>query len=289
MGRRRKGRAVHGWLVVDKPYGMSSAAVVNTARRALDAQKAGHAGTLDPLATGLLAIAFGEATKTIPIAQEGAKTYRFTARLGAATTTDDAEGAIVSRADTRPDDAAIRAALTAFEGETLQVPPVFSAIKVDGERAYALARAALAGEDTALPELAPRPLTVHRIALTARPDPDHAEIEMTCAKGGYVRAVARDLGRMLGCGAHVSALRRTASGAFSLAQAISFESFERIAHERASADLLPVATGLDDIPALAVAAAEAPRSRPPRPSPPPRGWRPRAGARPAPVSTGPPR
>jgi tRNA pseudouridine55 synthase len=255
MGPRKKGRRVDGWLVVDKPLGITSAAVVNAARRALDAQKAGHSGTLDPLATGVLAIAFGEATKTVPAAQDGAKSYRFTVRLGQRTTTDDAEGEVIAESPARPSDDEIRAALRAFEGEIAQVPPVFSAVKVAGERAYDLARA---GE---IPELAPRPLTVHRIALTARPDPDHAEIEMVCGKGGYVRSVARDLGEALGCHGHVSALRRLATGPFRLEHAIAFEKIGEMLHEGGSANLLPVATGLDDIPALAVTGDMADRLR----------------------------
>lgn len=260
MARRKRGTDVHGWLVVDKPVGPSSAAVVATARRALDARKAGHAGTLDPLASGVLAVAFGEATKTVPYAQDGAKTYRFTVRLGQATETDDAEGAVVATSDRRPDAAAIVEALAAFEGETLQVPPVYSAVKIGGRRAYDLARAAAEGTAD-LPDLAARPLTVHAIALLARPDPDHAEIEMTCGKGGYVRSVARDLGRMLGCHGHVAALRRVAAGPFGLAHAISFDELATMTQETAHARLLPVATGLDDIPALAVTAVDADRLR----------------------------
>lgn len=246
MARRRKGNPVHGWLVIDKPLGVTSAAVVNKARWALKAQKAGHAGTLDPLATGVLAVAFGEATKTVALAQEGLKTYRFTVRLGQATTTDDAEGAVIATSDARPSDDEIRAALRDFEGDILQTPPRFSAVKVAGARAYDLARG---GEDF---DLAARPLRVHRLALVARPDPDHAEIEMTCGKGGYVRSIARDLGARLGCHGHVVALRRLASGRFRLADAIPFEMLDEIGHEGATVDLLKVATGLDDIPALAV-------------------------------------
>jgi len=249
MARRRKGNPVNGWLVIDKPLGVTSAAVVNKARWALRAQKAGHAGTLDPLATGVLAIAFGEATKTIALAQEGVKTYRFTVRLGEATTTDDAEGEVIAQSDARPTDAEIRAALAGFEGDIMQTPPRFSAVKVAGERAYDLARG---GEAFALEA---RPLKVYRIAMVARPDPDHAEIEMSCGKGGYVRAIARDLGELLGCHGHVSQLRRIASGGFTLDDAIPFEKLDEIGHEGATVDLLKVATGLDDIPALAVSEA----------------------------------
>ncbi|MEM7496670.1 MAG: tRNA pseudouridine(55) synthase TruB [Pseudomonadota bacterium] len=260
MARRKRGRDVHGWLIVDKPVGPTSSDVVNMCRRALDAKKAGHAGTLDPLASGLLAIAFGEATKTIPLVQEGAKTYRFGVRLGQATTTDDAEGAVLAESAARPSDDEIRAALPAFTGAIMQVPPAFSAVKIDGTRAYDLARAAL-DDPEALPELRARPLTVERLVLLERPDPDHAVLEMICGKGGYVRSIARDLGRVLGCGAHVSALRRLASGTMTLKRAFSFAPGEKIGQEAASAHLLPVATGLDDIPALAVSGEEADRLR----------------------------
>ncbi|MEL6773448.1 MAG: tRNA pseudouridine(55) synthase TruB [Pseudomonadota bacterium] len=244
MARRRKGRRIDGWLVLDKPVGPSSAHGVAKARRALEAQKAGHAGTLDPLASGVLAIAFGEATKTVPVAQEGAKAYRFTVRLGQATETDDAEGGVIAESPARPTDAEIAAALTAFEGEIMQVPPAYSAIKVDGERAYAVARA---GDSVTL---AARPLTVHAIALIARPDADHAVVEMTCGKGGYVRSVARDLGVALGCHGHVADLRRTAAGPFALAQAVPWEALEDPAALEAA--LLPLEAGLTGLPMIPV-------------------------------------
>ncbi|MEM6680283.1 MAG: tRNA pseudouridine(55) synthase TruB, partial [Pseudomonadota bacterium] len=211
------------------------------------------------LASGLLAIAFGEATKTVPLVQEGDKTYRFTLRLGQATTTDDAEGAVIAESAERPSDGAIEAALTGFRGKIQQVPPAYSAVKLDGRRAYDVARAAREGE--ALPALAPRALFVARLDLVDRPDADHAVLEMTCGKGGYVRSVARDLGRVLGCEGHVAALRRLRSGAMTLERAISFDASEGIGHEAASAHLLPVATGLDDIPALAVSETDAERLR----------------------------
>jgi len=260
MARRRKGRAVHGWLVVDKPAGMTSTQVVAKARRALQAQKAGHAGTLDPLARGVLAIAFGEATKTVPIAQEAPKTYRFTMRLGQETTTDDAEGAVAGERETRPSDAEICAALGAYLGEIEQVPPQFSAVKVAGARAYDLARA---GEAL---DLAPRRLRVDSLALIARPDRDHAELELVCGKGGYVRAIARDLGRDLGCLAHVVALTRTALGAFTLDEAVDTAALERIA-EGEAAPLLPVEAGLRGLPEVAVGVAEAARLANGQPTP----------------------
>ncbi len=264
MARKRKGRPVDGWLIVDKPAGVGSTAVVGKARWAFQAQKAGHAGTLDPLATGLLAIAFGEATKTIPYAQEGLKTYRFTVRLGARTATDDAEGEVIARSDRRPTDAEIAAALPAFEGEISQVPPQFSAVRVEGERAYDLAREGVEMD------LAPRPLWVERLALLARPDPDTAELELVCGKGGYVRSIARDLGEALGCHAHVIALTRTASGGFTLAQAVPFDRLDALREtESTESDdlLLPLEAGLTDLPQVRVRATEAERLRRGNPAP----------------------
>ncbi|MEL6979935.1 MAG: tRNA pseudouridine(55) synthase TruB [Pseudomonadota bacterium] len=247
MPRRRKGRRIDGWLVVDKPKGVGSTDVVSKARWALQAQKAGHAGTLDPLATGVLAIAFGEATKTVPYAQEGAKTYRFTVRWGSATNTDDAEGEVIATAAARPSAAEIEAALPDFVGVVMQRPPAFSAIKVDGARAYDLAR------EGAAPELAPRPIRIDALRLIETPRAEEAVLEMVCGKGGYVRAVARDLGERLGCFGHVTALRRLTSGPFTLDEAISFEMLDRL-RDTSPSDLriAPVAAGLDDIPALTV-------------------------------------
>ena len=240
MARRRKGRDVTGWLLIDKPAGVGSTDVVNRARRVLDARKAGHAGTLDPLATGLLAIAFGEATKTIPVAQDGMKGYRFTVRWGAETATDDAEGETLRSADLRPTEAAIRAALPAFTGDIEQTPPAVSAVKVAGERAYDLARE---GRPV---ELAPRPLFVESLELVARPDPEHAELEMVCGKGGYVRAIARDLGRSLGCLGHVSALRRVFAEPFDAEEAAPFAVLEDRAATEAA--LKPLEAGLAGLP-----------------------------------------
>lgn len=245
MARTRKGRAVSGWLVVDKPAGVTSTAVVNKVKWALQAQKAGHAGTLDPAATGVLAIALGEATKTVPYITDALKCYRFMVRFGTATTTDDAEGAPLATSPLRPTDAQIAAALPAFRGEILQTPPQFSAVKVDGERAYDLARD---GEQL---DLAPRPLWVERLDLVARPDPDHAEFEMVCGKGGYVRAIARDLGRALGCLGHVLWLRRTWSGPFDAAEGLTLDEVDRLARTPdLDARLLPLETGLADLPEL---------------------------------------
>jgi tRNA pseudouridine55 synthase len=241
MGRRKKGRDVSGWLVLDKPAGPTSTAAVNKARWVLQAQKAGHAGTLDPAATGLLAIAFGEATKTIPFVTDALKCYRFTVRWGAETATDDAEGAVTATSAARPDPAALEAALPAFRGDILQTPPAFSAVKVAGERAYALAR------DGEAPELAARPLHVARLDLVDIPDPDRAELEMVCGKGGYVRAIARDLGRALGCLGHVERLRRLWSGPFALAGAATWADLEGDP-DALEARLLPLEAALAGLP-----------------------------------------
>lgn len=245
MARTKKGRAISGWLVIDKPAGITSTAVVNKVKWAFQAQKAGHAGTLDPAATGVLAVAFGEATKTVPYITDALKCYRFTVRFGAATTTDDAEGSVIATSDTRPTDAAINAALAAFRGDIMQVPPQFSAVKVDGERAYDLAR-----EGEAM-DLAARPLWVESLDLVERPDADHAVLEMVCGKGGYVRSVARDLGQALGCLGHVLWLRREWSGPFSATQGASLEDIDRLARtDDIDALLLPLELGLADLPEL---------------------------------------
>ncbi len=255
MARRRRGRKIDGWVVVDKPEGVTSTEVVNKARWAFRAAKAGHAGTLDPLGTGVLPIAFGEATKVIPIVQEGLKTYRFEIRFGCATDTDDAEGRVIATSDARPSDAEIEAALGQFVGEIMQVPPRYSAVRVEGARAYDLAREGIE------PDLAARPLWVDSLKLLARPDPDHAELELVCGKGGYVRAIARDLGLALGTYAHVTRLRRLRVGPFGLDDAISFEMLDEIRHTGGAEHLLPLARALDDIPAVPVSAAMAARLR----------------------------
>lgn len=255
MGRR-KGRAISGWLVVDKPAGVTSTAVVNKVRWALGAAKAGHAGTLDPAATGVLAVALGEATKTVPFITDALKCYRFAVRFGVATNTDDAEGEVIATAEGRPTDEAIRAALPAFTGDIMQVPPQFSAVKVDGERAYALAR-----EGEAL-DLAARPLWVESLDLVARPDADTAEFEMVCGKGGYVRSIARDLGAALGCLGHVLWLRRVWSGPFEAEDGIGMDRIDALAQSpELDALLLPLETGLADLPELKATAEGAARLR----------------------------
>jgi tRNA pseudouridine55 synthase len=256
MARKRRGNPVHGWLILDKPAGMSSAQAVGAVRRLFDAQKAGHGGTLDPLATGVLPIALGEATKTVAWAMEGRKAYRFTVRWGERRTTDDAEGPVIETSDRRPGRAEIEAALPAFLGEIQQRPPEFSAIHLDGERAYDLARR---GESVVL---APRPVHVESLRLVAIPDPDHAEFEAEVGKGTYIRALGRDLAGALGTVAHVARLRRIRVGPFTEARAISLENLASLGHSPGPfGHLLSLETALDDIPALALTEAEANRLR----------------------------
>ena len=247
MARRRKGEAVNGWVCLDKPVEMGSTEAVSKVRRLFNAQKAGHAGTLDPLASGILPIALGEATKTVPFMMEAEKVYRFTVNWGVSTDTVDREGEIVARSDVRPTLDQVKAALTGFVGEIDQVPPAFSAIKVDGQRAYDLAR------DGVEVELKPRRVTVHEARVTAAPDADHVEITLRTGKGVYVRSLARDLAAALGAEGHVSALRRERVGPFSTENAVSLDFLIDLVHrDAASEGLLPVATALDDIPELAV-------------------------------------
>ncbi|MEO0378935.1 MAG: tRNA pseudouridine(55) synthase TruB [Pseudomonadota bacterium] len=256
MARKRKGRDISGWLVVDKPAGPTSTAVVNKVRWALDAKKAGHAGTLDPDATGVLAVALGEATKTVPFITDALKAYAFTVRLGVGTNTDDAEGEVLHTSDLRPDDPAIKAALSAFIGDIKQIPPQFSAVKIDGERAYKRARD---GEGMTL---AARDLFVESLLLTDRPDADHVTLEMVCGKGGYVRSIARDLGAALGCYGHVRELRRIWSGPFDAADGLSIAQIEEMAKTPALDDhLLPLEQGLDDLSEVIATAEGAARLR----------------------------
>ncbi len=243
MGRTRKGRDISGWLVIDKPAGPTSTAVVNKVRWALQAKKAGHAGTLDPDATGVLAVALGEATKTVPYITDALKAYAFTVRLGQSTNTDDAEGEIIATSNIRPSDDDIKAALGRFVGDIMQVPPKFSAVKIDGQRAYKLARD---GEEV---EIAARPLWVEELVMTDRPDADHVTLEMTCGKGGYVRSIARDLGEALGCFGHVRDLRRIWSGPFDAADGLTLAKVEELAQTpELDTYLRPVADGLAELP-----------------------------------------
>jgi tRNA pseudouridine55 synthase len=252
MARRKKGDAVHGWICLDKPYDFGSTDAVSRVRRLFNAQKAGHAGTLDPLATGVLPIALGEATKTVSFLMEADKTYRFTIRWGETTDSFDREGRTIATSDVRPTPDAVAAVLPRFVGAIQQVPPAFSAVRVGGERAYDLARA---GEAVALE---PREVVIHAAEVTAAPDADHVEITLTCGKGTYVRAIVRDLAEALGACGHVSALRRTRVGPFEEAGAVTLESLADLCHTPGRREvLLPVETALDDIPALAVTAEDA--------------------------------
>lgn len=245
MGRRKKkGDPVSGWVNLDKPYGMTSTQAVGKIRRIMNAQKVGHAGTLDPLATGVLPIALGEATKTIPFAQDDIKTYSFTAVWGEQRNTDDAEGDIVAKSDHRPNKADIETVLSQFIGEIEQTPPKFSAIKINGERAYDLAREGVE------PEMKSRTVYIESLILKEARD-NEADLEMTCGKGTYVRALTRDLGEVLGTKAYVGALRREKVGAFTSDNAISLDNLEEIDYVAARDEaLLPLQTVLDDIPAL---------------------------------------
>lgn len=256
MARRKKGEKIDGWVVLDKPVGIGSTPAVGRVRRLFGAQKAGHGGTLDPLASGVLPIALGEATKTVPFVMDGRKEYRFTIRFGEARSTEDGEGEVTATSNIRPADAAIGAALAAFVGEIEQMPPAYSALKIDGRRAYDLARA---GE---VVDLKSRRVMIERLELTGRPDPDHADFVVQCGKGTYIRSLGRDLALALGTVGHLSALRRTAAGPFREEQAISLPKLECLGHIPALfGALAPVATALDDIPALAMTEAQANRLR----------------------------
>jgi len=256
VARKKKGQPIHGWLVLDKPEGITSTQALGKVRRLLNAEKAGHGGTLDPLATGILPIAFGEATKTVSYAMDGAKTYRFAVCWGERRATDDREGAVIDTSAERPTRDAIVAALPAFLGEIRQVPPQFSAIKVDGERAYDIARQGDAVE------LEPRTVRIDRFELVDMPDADHAVFEVDCGKGTYVRSLARDLALALGTVGHVATLRRTRVGRFTLDKAISLDELAAMEQGAAVERLLqPIETALDDIPALALTEAEAHRLR----------------------------
>lgn len=237
---RKKGRDISGWLVVDKPAGIGSTDVVSKVRWALDAKKAGHAGTLDPDATGVLAIALGEATKTVSYLTEALKAYDFTVNWGTSMSTDDASGEVVDRRDLRPQPDDIRAALPAFTGDIMQVPPAYSAVRLDGERAYNLAR-----EGVYL-ELEPRPLFVESLELLAARQ-DDADFRMVCGKGGYVRSIARDLGARLGCLGHVAHLRRIWSGPFVVEDGVAFDRIDRANQDELDALLLPIEAGLGDM------------------------------------------
>jgi tRNA pseudouridine55 synthase len=257
--KKRQKRDVHGWIVLDKPIGMTSTHAVTVIRNLFGAKRAGHAGTLDPLASGCLPIALGEATKTVPFVVDSRKTYQFTIRWGEERDTDDAEGRVVATSDIRPDRAAIEALLPRFIGAIAQVPPRYSAVKIGGERAYDLAR------DGEIVELAARTVDIYGLQLLDIPGPDHAVLAAECGKGTYVRSLARDFGRALGAFGHVSALRRNRVGPFGEADMMPLEQVEALCHRAAAGEghladiLLPIETALDDIPALAVSQADAAR------------------------------
>jgi tRNA pseudouridine55 synthase len=257
MGRRkRRGDPVNGWFIIDKPTGLTSTAVVNEMRRLANAAKAGHGGTLDPLATGVLPVALGEATKTMRYIVDGTKSYQFTLRWGIATDSDDADGAVIATSDGRPEAAAVRAVLPRFTGEISQIPPRYSAIKVAGQRAYDLARE---GESF---DLEARTVFVEAIELVATPDPDHAIFEVTCGPGAYMRGLGRDIAQAVGTVGHITALRRTRVGPFRVENAISLDELRSFEDSAAVLQhMLPVETALDDIPALALTDSEARRLR----------------------------
>ena len=256
MARRRRGRVVNGWIALDKPVGLTSTAAVAQLKRLFDAQKVGHAGTLDPLASGVLPIAFGEATKTVAHAMDGRKRYQFTIRWGESRSTDDAEGEVTATSTVRPARDAILSVLPRFTGTFDQVPPIYSAIKINGERAYDLAR------DGQTPALAPRPITIEALDLVDIPDTDHAVLAAVSGKGAYMRALARDIALALGTVGYMSALRRIAVGAFTLDDAVTLAHITDLsAQGLGDQALLPVAAPLDDIPAVVVSEGEAHRMR----------------------------
>ena len=260
MGRRKKGDPVNGWVNLDKPLNMTSTEAVSKVRRLFNAQKAGHAGTLDPLATGILPIALGEATKTVPFLMEAGKTYRFTIAWGAATATFDREGEVIARSDVRPSREAVEAVLPQFIGEIEQAPPIYSAIKVGGQRAYDLAR------DGVAVELAARPVIIRDLYVLEASSADEITLEMSCGKGTYVRALARDLAQTLGACGHVSVLRRTQVGRFEESRSITLEKLADFIHKGCGSEaMLPVETALDDIPALAITDEDAFKLRQGRP------------------------
>ena len=249
---KRVKNKIDGWVVLDKPLGLGSTSAVGRVRWLFGAAKAGHGGTLDPLATGVLPIALGEATKTVPFVMDGRKEYKFTLRFGEARSTEDAEGEVTATSDNRPTDDAIRAALPSFVGEVEQIPPAFSALKIDGQRAYDLARA---GEAVVLKA---RKVTIERLELLRRPDADHADFVVGCGKGTYIRSLGRDLALALGTVGYLSALRRTVAGPFREEGSISLSKLEALGHNSPLLGALaPVATALDDIPALALTEAQA--------------------------------
>lgn len=256
MGRKKKGIPVHGWLIIDKPLEMSSNNVVGKARWLTKAQKVGHGGTLDPLASGILPLAFGEATKTVSFAMDGTKIYQFEITFGESRNTDDAEGEVTQTSDIRPTEDEIKAVLSDFVGEIDQVPPIYSALKIDGQRAYKLAR-----EDKEV-EMTARKVMIHRLELVEMVDANRARFEVECGKGTYVRSLGRDIAIKLGTLGYISFLRRTKVGPFDEKCAISLEKLEEIVHSEALFEsLLAIETVLDDISAMALSEEEAQKVR----------------------------
>ncbi|MEH6474519.1 MAG: tRNA pseudouridine(55) synthase TruB, partial [Sneathiella sp.] len=254
MARKRRGIPIHGWLNIDKPAGLSSAAVVGAVKRITNAQKAGHAGTLDPFATGVLPIALGEATKTVPYIVDDIKEYGFTARWGEARNTDDIDGEITETSAVRPTEQDLAQVLPKFTGLITQIPPIFSAIKIDGKRAYKLARD---GAEITMPS---REVTIHSMSLEETQDTNHSRFHVCCSKGTYIRALARDIALEVGTFAHLSQLRRTKVGPFLAENAISLDKLEKLWQCPAEfEDLLPLTTALDDIPAVAISETQADR------------------------------
>ena len=257
---KKRGKPIHGWVVFDKPLGMSSTQGVGKIRWLFNAEKAGHGGTLDPLATGLLPIALGEATKTVQWAMDGRKKYEFRIKWGAETATDDLEGEVTATSVLKPNQSSIESILKEFLGEITQIPPIYSALKIDGERAYDLARAGKT------PEMKPRQVLIEELRLLDCSNPEHADFEVVCGKGTYIRALARDMGRKLGCLGHLTLLRRTQVGPFTESDMISLESLEELSHkpdrdEALQSVLRSIVTVLDGIPALAVMDGQAAQLR----------------------------
>lgn len=255
-----KKNAIDGWLIIDKPEGMGSTDVVTKVKRLIHPEKIGHAGTLDPLATGILPLALGQATKTVPFAMDSIKTYVFTVKWGERTDTDDSQGKVIETSDLRPTKEQVDAILPRFFGLILQEPPIYSALKINGERAYDLARA---GKEVILE---PREVWIEELLQLGMPDSDTSIFTCTCGKGTYVRALARDFGRLLGCQGHIVELRRTRVGGFHALNAISLDSFEKMCLENTLEHVLatclhPTQTALDDIPALAMSGVDANRLR----------------------------
>ncbi|MFP4312772.1 MAG: tRNA pseudouridine(55) synthase TruB [Alphaproteobacteria bacterium] len=251
MARKRKGNPIHGWINLDKPQGLTSTQGIGRIRRVLSPEKIGHAGTLDPLATGILPIAMGDATKIIPFVQDADKTYSFTVKWGEATDSDDSEGEVIKTSDRRPTHDEIKAVLPAFIGEIEQIPPKYSAIKINGERAYDLARA---GKDV---EIKSRIVSIYSLELLSA-EPNQASFLVKCGKGTYVRAIARDMAEKLGTYGHIIQLRREAVGFFTLKNAISLELLEKMDHSAALEEVvMPLQEPLDDIPALPLTEKEA--------------------------------